>query len=150
MQQLPPVLRRKDIYAFFRCFLKGIGWLQERFTAYRDDVTGRLACNGLTANLEKFLNDKLGFEAGTIYVTDYRTDNLYLSYYGEVADNIYASYQSEGDILYLSSTAPDKLAGGFAVMIPRSLASERNLATIRQWVEYYRYAGTAYKIMTYE
>ena len=97
-----------------------------------------------------FLNSRFALDPGTIYITDFRSENQYLHFYEEIADDVYMSYQSEGDRLTLSSHSPDSLAGGFVVMIPAALASDGNLAEIRRWVEYYRYAGTTYKISTYE
>lgn len=150
LQQLPPLLRTKGIYAVVKCCMTGLAWIQKKFASYREDVTGKLAGNGFTANLEKLLNVKLGLDAGTIYITDYLTDNIYLHYYDEVADNVYAGYSYEGDQLYLSSDDPSDLSGGFVVMVPSDLATDGNMATIKMWVEYYRYAGTIYKIKTYE
>lgn len=150
LQQLPPLLRNRVIYALLKSLLAGLSWLQKKFTSYSDEVTGRLAVNGFTINLEVFLNDIFSLDQGTIYITDYESEKDYLHYYEEIADDVYMGYESEGDQLHLSSSQPDSLAGGFAVMVPAELATEGNLATIRKWVEYYRYAGTTYKISTYE
>ena len=150
LQQLPPLLRRKGIYALIRSLLVGISWIYEHFLSYREDVDGKLSGNGFTANLEKLLDDKLGVAPGTILIDDYVTDNIYLHFYEEVAEKVFMSFADEGDQLILSSDAPSNLSGGFRVMIPENLASEENLATIRKWVEYYKYAGTLYKIETYE
>ena len=150
LQQLPPLLRNRVIYALPKSLLAGLSWLQKKFTSYSDEVTGRLAVNGFTINLEVFLNDIFSLDQGTIYITDYESEKDYLHYYEEIADDVYMGYESEGDLLHLSSSPPDSLAGGFAVMVPAELATEGNLATIRKWVEYYRYAGTTYKISTYE
>ncbi len=149
-QQLPPLLRTRGIKALLNCLLAGLDWIQKQFAVYHDEVAGRLAGNGFTINLENFLNSRFALDPGTIYITDFRSENQYLHFYEEIADDVYMSYQSEGDRLTLSSHSPDSLAGGFVVMIPAALASEGNLAEIRRWVEYYRSAGTTYKISTYE
>lgn len=150
IQQLPPLLRRKGIYSLIRSLLVGINWIYDRFLAYREDVSGKLSGNGFVANLEKLLNEKLGVASGTILIVDYVTDNVYLHFYEEVAEKVYMSFADEGNQLILSSDAPGNLTGGFKVMIPMQLYSAENLATIRQWVDYYKYAGTLYKIETYE
>ena len=149
-QQLPPLLRTKGIYALIKCFMTGIAWIQKKLVSYRSDVIGKLSGNGFTANLEKLLNDKLALEPGTIYIADDKSDNTYLHYYEEVAENVYVGFVNEEAQLYLSSDDPSDLSGGFAVMVPADLATEENLTTLRKWVDYYKYAGTMYKIKTYE
>lgn len=150
MQQLPPLLRNRVIYALLKSLLAGLSWLQKKFKSYSDEVTGRIAVNGFTINLEVFLNDIFSLDPGTIYITDYESEKDYLHYYEEIAEDVCIGYESEGDQLLLSSSPPDALSGGFAVMVPAELATDKNLETIRKWVEYYRYAGTTYKISTYE
>lgn len=150
MHQLPPLLRTKGIYALIRCLLVAVVWISRQFSSYRESVVRRLAGNGFTANLEHVLNSSIGLKDGDIYILDKQSDKVYLHYQEELADNIYIGYADEGDIFYLSSVLPDQIAGEFIVKVPLSVATESNLATVRKWVEYYRYAGTSYRIETYE
>lgn len=149
LHQLPPFMRKKGIYALIKCFLTGIDWVNSLFATQRETVAQQLNHNGTTMSLEKFLNDKFSL-SGEIYITEYQTNNTYIHMQGETAEDVYVGYKDEGDTLVLSSVSPDKVSGGFAVNIPEALATEENIAVIRKWVDYYRAAGTIYKIETYE
>lgn len=148
LHQLPPFLRKKGIYALIKCFLTGIDRVYNLFTTQRETVDQQLNHNGTTASLEDFLNDKFSL-SGEIYITEYLTENIYIHRQGERSEDIYVGYKDEGDILVLSSVGPDKVSGGFAINIPEALATDRNIAIIKKWVDYYRVAGTIYKIMIY-
>lgn len=148
LHQLPPFMRKKGIYALIKCFLTGIDWVYSLFATQRETITHQLNHNGSTASLEDFLNDKFGLSKG-IYISDYLTDNIYLHLEGEVPENIYVSYQNEKDALFLSSISPDSTSGGFLVKIPAKLNTSQNLAVLNSWINYYRPAGTVYKIELY-
>lgn len=148
LHQLPPFLRKKGIYALIKCFLTGIDWVYSLFTTQRETVDQQLNHNGTTASLEKFLNDKFGLSQG-IYISDYQTDNVYFHLEGEVPEDVYVSYQNEENDLFLPSTSPDKTSGGFLVKIPSSMNTSENLAVLNRWINYYRPAGTVYKIEVY-
>ena len=150
LDQLPPLFRTKGIYALIKCLLAGVSWISRQFASYRSDVARRLAGNGFAANLERYLCDQLGVPAGSVYIRDKETGRVYLHFIDELADNVYVGYADEGDVFYLSSEDPGQLIGEFVVMVPAEIASDANLAVIRKWVEYYRYAGTAYTIEIYE
>ena len=149
LHQLPPFLRKKGIYAIIKCLMIGIDRVHSLFASHRESVTHQLKHNGTVVSLEEFLNEKFSL-SGEIYITDYLTDNTYLYNEGEIPEDVYMGYEEEGEALVLSSVSPDKLSGGFAVMIPEGLATDENIAVIRKWVDYYRAAGTIYKIESYE
>ena len=69
---------------------------------------------------------------------------------GEVPEEVYLGFDNEITEVYLSANDPSVLSGGFVVYVPSGLATEDNLRTIRKWVEYYKMAGTEYKIVAYE
>lgn len=148
LHQLPPFLRKKGIYALIKCLMIGIDKVYSLFVSHRESATQQLKHNGTVMSLEKFLNDKFGLSGG-IYLTEYLTDNTYLHNEGETPEDVYMCYQDEGESLVLSSVGPDKITGGFKVMIPEGLATDENIAVIRKWVDYYRAAGTTYKIESY-
>lgn len=149
LHQLPPLLRRTRIYALLRCLMTGIRELHETFTAWRAERVRQLGYNGHTAYIARFLNDLFSLD-DEIYIEDYRSPNVYLHYAEETPEEVYMCFQDEGESLFLSSRSPEDVAGGFTVMVPASLATEENIVTIRKWVEYYRAAGTVYRIETYE
>ena len=149
LHQLPPFLRKKGIYAIIKCLMIGIDRVHSLFASHRESVTQQLKHNGTVMSLEKFLNDKFSL-SGRIYITEFLTNNTYLHNEGEMPEDIYMGFQNEDETLVLSSLNPDKVSGGFAVMIPEGLATDENIAVIRKWVDYYRAAGTIYKIESYE
>ena len=149
LHQLPPFLRKKGIYAIIKCLMIGVDRVHSLFASHRESVTQQLKHNGTVASLEKFLNDKFSL-SGEIYITEYLTNNTYLHNEGEMPEDMYVGNEDEGENLVLSSVSPDKVSGGFAVMIPEGLATDENIAVIRKWVDYYRAAGTIYKIESYE
>lgn len=149
LHQLPPCLRRKGIYALVKCLMAGISYVHSLFSSHRSSVMQQLNHNGSVMSLERFLNEKFCL-SGYIYIKDFLSANTYLHYEGETPEEVHVGYQDEGDIFHLSSNRPDDVSGGFTIMIPESMATDDNLAMIRKWTDYYRVAGTIYKIETYE
>lgn len=149
LHQLPPLLRKKRIYALIRCLMIGIAALHSRFMAYASGADMRLSGNGFTLNLQRFLNDLFSLDQ-EIVIAEFRTANVYLHYVGEKPEDVYLCYQNEGDSTAFPSWQPDDIAGGFVIRIPASLETSDNIALIRKWVDYFKTAGTTYKIETYE
>lgn len=150
IQQLPPILRRPAVYAFLRALLFPLKQLLQSFTAYREAIDRQLSYNAFEIYLEKWLNDVLFFPAGTIYITDEVLPIVALSLQSEGNDPVYMSNADEDPAtpLQLYSTPPDMIIGEFIVHVPTGLSDEQ-LAIIRQWVDYYKFAGTQYRIIEY-
>lgn len=148
---LPPVLRKRSIYAFLRALLYPVKQLQAAFLAYKEGVDTQLAHNSFTDFLERFLNGLFFFEYNAIYITDVENDRVFLSFISEGFAPVYDSFQGEdpeADIT-LNSFSPDKISGSFTVHVPAAL-SEEDIAVITNWVNYYRFAGTKFNIEVYE
>lgn len=151
IQQLPLVLRRTVVYAMFKCVISSFNKVYDRYYAFSIDVFRKLDYNpSNTRLLQKWLNDIFYFSDGVIYLTNYLNDNIYIHYQDETPEEIYIGYQSEGDGIYLSSSEPGSEYGGFVVNVPAEMASQNNLRIIKQWIEYYKAAGTVYRIELYE
>ena len=148
---LPPILRKASIYAFLRTMLYPVKQLQAAFLAYKSGVDRQLTYNSFKDYLERFLNGLFFFEYNAIYITDVETEGVYLSYQSEAVDPVYMSYQSEdpATAIQLSSIDPDKITGEFVVHVPAAL-SAADLATVTNWVNYYKMAGTEFNIEVYE
>lgn len=144
-QQLPPLLRKKGVYALLRCLLIGMGTIYRSFVGYRESVLLKVNNNSFTVSLENFLNGLFGV-SDRITITDFKDQNVYLHYDQETNENNYISYQDEGVPLNLSSVSPNMVTGGFEVNVPTKLATADNLKLIQKWVEFYKPAGTTYKI----
>lgn len=150
IQQLPPILRRSAIYAFLRSLLFPLKQMMQAFEAYRESVSRQLSYNAFEIYLEKWLNDVLFFPAGTIYLSDEILPIVALSMESEGDAPVYMSFVDEDPAapLQLYSTPPDAIIGEFIVHVPTGLSDEQ-LAIIRQWVDYYKFAGTQYRIIEY-
>lgn len=148
-QQLPPLLRNRAIRAFLSSVSQSFRQTQDTLLDYCTGVERRLNHDSSTLLLQKWLNDSLGLPNGIIYITDYLTEQTYLNFAGETLSAVYLGYQGEGEEVFLSSELFSEY-GGFIVRIPSTLSTPENIAIVNKWVEYYRTAGTVYKIESYE
>lgn len=151
IHQLPPILRRSGIYAFLRTMLYPLKQLQTAFLNYRSQVNRQLTYNAFQDYLERFLNGLFFFEGRVIYITDVETDVAYLAYASESAEDVYMSFVNEDPSypLNLSSVDPSQITGQFVVHVPAAL-TEADVATVTNWVNYYKMAGTQFTIEVYE
>lgn len=150
LHQLPIILRRSVFYEFVRSCLHGIRKIYEEFYSYCQATDRQLGHNANTLMLQKWLNDVFFLSDGTIFLSNYLNDQVYFHYEDETPEEIYMSYQTEGDGVYLNSSEPGSEYGGFIVNIPVALGSQDNIAIIKKWVEYYKTAGVVYRIEKYE
>ena len=148
---LPPVLRRRTVYAFLRALLYPVKQLQTAFLAYKDGIDAQLSYNSFQDYLERFLNGFFFFEYNAIYITEEVDERAYLSLSSEAVDPVYMTYQGADPevALQLYSFSPNNMSGSFIVHVPAAL-SEADVATVSNWVNYYRMAGTVFKIEVYE
>ena len=149
---LPPSLRKASIYAFLRCMLYPVKQLQEAFLTYKTGVDRRLSYNAFNNSLERFLNGLFFIEYNAIYITDVEYDWASLSYDYEGQAPVYMSFEDESPAtaLELSSNEPINRVGAFVVHVPSTLSSPEDIATISDWVNYYKMAGTEFSIEVYE
>lgn len=148
---LPPALRKASIYAFLRCMLYPVKQLQSAFLAYKTGVDRQLTSNAFQNSLERFLNGLFFFEYKAIYITDVEEDWAYLSFASEAVDPVYMSFQNESPAtaLELGSLDPSTITGKFVVHVPAAL-SQADIATVTNWVNYYKMAGTQFTVEVYE
>lgn len=148
---LPPALRKASIYAFLRCMLYPVKQLQQAFLAYKESIDRQLTYNAFNDYLERFLNGLFFFEYKAIYITDVEYTRARLSFESEAVNPVYMSFQDEtpATALELSSLDPSAITGAFVVHVPAAL-SEADIATVRNWVNYYKMAGTKFTIEVYE
>lgn len=149
LQQLPPVLCQGVMAALMKCLSQPLKMIHEEFHRYATGTDQQLMHNSQTLMLQKWLNDIFNLPSGTIYIANYLSDQVYLHYADELPDDTYMCEKDEGDSIYLKSEITNEY-GGFIVSVPKKFATEENLHTIRKWVDYYKVAGTIYKIETDE
>lgn len=148
---LPPALRKASIYAFLRCLLFPVKQLQAAFLTYKEGVDRQLTYNAFNDYLQRFLNGLFFFEYDAIYITDVVQDLTYLAFESEALSPVYMSFQDEtpATALELSSKDPSIISGVFVVHVPAAL-SQADIATVANWVNYYKMAGTEFTIEVYE
>lgn len=149
---LPVALRKPMLHALMRALLIPVKALHARFIEYRDSVNDKLSYNAHVIYLEKFLNDLYGFENNKIYITDLVLHaDVYLYNKDENQEPLYLYDKDEGGKdTYLYGSPALNLTGSFIVNIPASIDTPDTRKTIQKWVDYYKYAGTTYKIESYE
>lgn len=150
IHQLPPILRRPAIFAFLKAFLAPVKQLQLLFQSWRESVTQQIRSNAFVAMLEKRLNDVFFFTDKEIYITDEAFGRFTLAFQSEGFPEVYVSFQDEvpESPAVLESFQPDDLIGRFIVHVPSSMTAA-DIALVIRWVDYYKMAGTEYKIETY-
>lgn len=151
-QLLPPVLRKTFIYTFLKVLLYPVKQLHAVFLAYKLSVDRELTYNSFQNYLERFLNGLFFFEYQAIYITDVERPNADLSYQDEaVGQADYMSYQEEtpSTAIELSSLASADITGSFIIHVPAAL-SQADIASVRNWANYYKMAGTEFTIEEYE
>lgn len=148
---LPPVLRKKSVYAFLRSLLYPIKQLQAAFLAYKEGIDTQLTYNSFQDFLVRFLNGLFFFEYDAIYITDVVNERTFLHKETEALTPVYISLEDEDPSAALSlfSYSPNAVSGSFIVHVPAAL-SDADVATVSNWVNYYKMAGTEFKIEIYE
>ena len=147
MHQLPAVLRRPRMIAFIKAMTASLGPTASALRSYTSQVMEQLSYNAFTVYLQRFLNRLLDLEDGSIYIVDYIGEaTLYLSLRSERDDDDYMSLRP-GEAAYLTNS--DAIVGGFTVMVPEAAATDRNIADMTAWINYYKDAGTSFNFKTY-
>ena len=150
IDQLPPVLRHQTVYAFLRAMLYPVAQLMQIFTAFREAAVRRLSANSFVIYLEKWLNDVFFYPSGTIYITEEVIPYVELSFQSEGNAPVYMTFADENPLvpLDLYSFSPLTKIGRFVVHVPAAMTAA-DLATVSEWVEYYKFAGTQFRIEIY-
>lgn len=149
--QLPPILRRPTIYSFLHALLFPIKQLMQTFTTYREAIMRQLSYNAFEIYLQKWLNDLFFYQYNDIYITDEILPVPALSFQSEGDDPVYMTAIDEDPAVALelySSPTDDKI-GAFVVHVPHVLTAA-DIAVVEKWVNYYKFAGTQYRIVQYE
>ena len=150
IHQLPPVLRSKTVYSFLRAFLYPLKQLMQAFTAYREATMRQLSYNAFEIYLQKWLNDLFFYEYNDIFITDEVLPIPALSYQSEGEYPVYMTAVDEDPAvaLQLYSSPPDDKIGAFVVHVPAVMTSA-DIAVVEQWVNYYKFAGTQFRVQQY-
>ena len=150
IQQLPPVLRRAVIYSFLRALMYPIKELILAFTTYREAAIQQLSYNGFTNYLERWLNDVFFYQHNEIYITEELVQIPWLAFENEGEDPVYMTKVDEDPAVALGlySFNPNDKICVFVVHVP-TVMTAADIAVVEQWVNYYKFAGTQYRIEQY-
>ncbi len=149
LQLLPPLLRKRVLFAFLRALLCPFRMLAELFRTFRRSSLSRLNVNGQVIYIEKALNDAFELQDGEIYLSD--TDDLMGScsvLYPQPEGSAMVFGGDENEILYIPAGGDGKADGDYIVNVPSFLEAE--LESIKTIVEYNKPAGRRYVIKVYE
>lgn len=145
---LPPVLRRPVMRAFIKALVYPLRSIYNDFLRLKDITDRVLSTNAFVGPLEHHLNGMFKQPDGTISISDYiDEDKVYMSFRHEIMEVLYIS--NDSNTVYLSSIRPAALRGEFVVNVPVTLGTPENIASIREEVNFYKYAGTTFTIKTY-
>ena len=150
LQQLPPALRRRTVFAILQAFLYPLKQLVQTFSVYREAVVRQLSYNAFEIYLQKWLNDLFFYEYNDIYITDEEIPVPTLSFINEGDAPVYMTFINEDPAvpLDLFSSKPDDRLGAFVVHVPPVMTAA-DIAVVEQWVNYYKFAGTQFRIEQY-
>lgn len=147
LQLLPPLLRKKSLFAFLCALLCPLRVLAELFKTFRSSSLSRLNVNGQVIYIEKALNDAFELKNGEIYLSD--TDETVGGVlYGDASQTMAVHAGSEADVAYVMTDNEGKHDGDYIVNVPSFLETE--LESIKTIVEYNKPAGRRYVIKVYE
>lgn len=147
---LPPILRKGLIYSLLKALVAPLQVIYERFEELRKKTDDTLSFNAHTMYLERALCRLLHLRDGSVYIKDFiDNDRLYLSFKHEINERNYIGSSSDDETIYISSRRPVPLVGRFIIYIPTASASDSNIAIVKRWTNFYKYAGTEFIVKTY-
>lgn len=149
LQLLPPLLRKRVLFAFLCALLSPFRMLAELFGTFRRSSLSRLNVNGQVIYIEKALNEAFELKDREIYLSD--TDDLMGSgsvLYPKPEGSAMVFGSDESEILYIPEGGDGKADGDYIVNVPSFLEAE--LESIKTIVEYNKPAGRRYVIKVYE
>lgn len=146
---LPPVLRRRRLYALLRVMLGPLHGLMQDFRTFRTNSIYRMNINGQVIYIEKALNDAFLLENREIYLTDTADPIADASVvYPDAGITMTVYEEGAADTTYIKAAGDGKLSADFIINVPSFLSSETE--RIRAIVEYNRPAGRSYGINIYD
>lgn len=149
LQLLPPLMRKRVLFALLCALLCPFRMLAELFRIFRRNSLSRLNVNGQVIYIEKALNDAFELKNREIYLSD--TDDLMGNssvLYPQQEQSAVVFGGDENGTLYIPAGGDGKADGDYIVNVPSFL--ETDLESIKTIVEYNKPAGRRYVIKVYE
>ncbi|WP_370788784.1 hypothetical protein [Bacteroides nordii] len=145
---LPPVLRKKKVFALISVFQLSLIFIYSSFKKYRKQSIDKQNINGQVIYIEKALNDRFYLKNREIFITDIEDSVTYLHKRTEGQIPIYIYKRSEKGKTVLKYRDEGSYEGNFIVHIPSFLKEYET--DIRNQVNYYKPAGRSFKIEIYD
>lgn len=146
LQITPPLFRRGVFMAFLYAMAAPLIALFSRFLDKKSESERVLSFNAYTIYLEKFLNDLFGLD-GVIYIHDFR-DDIYVYLPSKEAGDLYFGSANDIPTPVIAYYSDEYVAGKFNVHIPESIDTDENRMLIIKWVNYFKFSGTNFYIIT--
>lgn len=143
---LPPLLRRKKLYALLAALICYLNVIYTSFKSYVDFIITTLQTNGQVMYMEKALNDRFYFNNREIYITEEFSADVYMSLKKDDKP-LYLYNKNDDTPVYLKNITEEVFTGEFIVNVPDFLKDYDN--DINNIVVRYKPAGKMYKIIYY-
>lgn len=146
---LPPMLRKKRLFALLCVLLLPFYLILQAFQAFRKQSESNMNINGQVIYIEKILNDTFFLENKEIYLSDIPDRQLYMYARQEGTQAVF-SQRSEEDSqrLYVQLRGEGNMDGNYIVNVPSFLTGQMD--EIRRIVEKYKPSGRKYIINIYD
>lgn len=145
---LPPVLRKKRLFAFLKVLVYPFFLLIERFKQYREESIRKMQINGQVIFIEKILNDTYFLRNREIYITDIEERQQYMNTREEGDALISLSMRDEGaEPVYFQMRGEGNIDGNYIVNVPSFL--EAHIEEIKRICTMYKPSGRKFVINIY-
>lgn len=146
---LPPMLRKKRLFAFLSILILPFVYLVSLFLKFRIQSLNKLNTNGQVIYIEKVLNDRFFLKNKEIYITDIagKESYLYCRKEEQIPSHLYQRSE-EAKRVYVQQRGEGNYSGNFIVNIPSFLSVYEG--EIKNLVDYYKPAGRSFVLKIYE
>lgn len=146
---LPPLLRKKRLFAFLCVLLSPLYMLVQAFQAFRKQSESNMNINGQVIYIEKILNDTFFLTNKEIYLSDIPDRQLYLYTRNEGNQTLFfLRDERNAERLYIKQRNEGTMGSNYIVNVPSFLKDQ--VEEIQRIVEKYKPSGRKYIINIYE
>lgn len=146
---LPPMLRKKRMFALLCVLLLPVSLLLQAFQSFRKQSDSNMNINGQVIYIEKVLNDTFFLENKEIYLSDIPDRQLYMyTRYEETQTLFYQRNEDAAQRFYIQQRGEGNMDGNYIVNVPSFLANK--VDEIERIVEKYKPSGRKYIINIYD
>lgn len=146
---LPPMLRKKRMFALLCVLLLPVSLLLQAFQSFRKQSNSNMNINGQVIYIEKVLNDTFFLKNKEIYLSDIPDRQLYMyTRYEEAQTLFYQRNEDAAQRFYIQQRGEGNMDGNYIVNVPSFLANK--VDEIERIVEKYKPSGRKYIINIYD